>query len=327
MSQELISTQSTFPEVAQDLKSSKEYYEASWAPATRKAYRSDWRDWEEYCRARSLSSLPAEPLSVAGYLSALAEGQWGKPRKVSTIERRRAAISHIHIESGHPDPAADPRVPRVLKGIRIKLSVKQNRKAALRSQDLKKMVETLANDPRGLRDKAIILLGFATACRRSELAALVVEDLREHKEGIIIEIRRSKGDQEGEGHLKLVRYGKDPKTCPVRALKTWLSSASIRSGSIFRSIGNDLEIAEAAISPLGISRAIKRAATNAGLNASLLGAHSLRAGFVTEADSRGARTSDIMAQTGHKSTQMISIYTRYNVDEQFETSTALDVGL
>lgn len=327
MSHELISAQSTLPEVVQDMESSKRHYEASWAQATRKAYKSDWRDWENYCQARSLIPLPAEPLSVAAYLSSLAEGQWGKPRKLSTIERRRAAISHIHVESGHPDPIADPRVPRVLKGIRRKLSVKQTRKAALRSPDLKKMVATLGNDPRGLRDRAIILLGFATACRRSELVALEVEDLREHKEGIIIEVKRSKSDQEGEGLVKLVRYGKDPKTCPVRALKNWLAKASITSGRVFRSISNDLVVTDTTISALGISRAIKRAATGAGLNASLLGAHSLRAGFVTEADARGARTSDIMAQTGHKSTRMISVYTRYNLDERFETSTALDVGL
>jgi len=327
MSQELISTKSTLPEVVQDMESSKKHYEASWAPATRRAYQSDWRDWEKYCVARSLTSLPAAPLSVAGYLSALAEGQWGKPRKVSTIERRRAAISHIHLESGHPDPAADPRVPRVLKGIRRKLTVKQSRKEALRSADLKKMIEGLGNDPRGLRDKAIILLGFATACRRSELVALEIEDLREHREGVIIEVKRSKSDQEGEGLLKLVRLGRDSNTCPVRALNAWLTRASIKSGKVFRSISNDLQVTERPLSALGISRAIKRAATNAGLNASLFGAHSLRAGFVTEADSRGARTSDIMAQTGHKSTRMISIYTRYNVDERFETSTALDVGL
>lgn len=327
MDNKLIPLSSSSPEVIKDQEESRRHYEASWAKATLRAYKSDWNDWKRYCEARNLITLPADPLYVAGYLSALATGNWGKPRKVATIERRKSAISHIHIESGHPDPAADPRVPRVLKGIRRKLSVKQSRKAALRSKDLKRMVETLGKDPRSLRDKAIILLGFATACRRSELVALEVEDLREHKEGVIVEVRRSKSDQDGEGLLKLVRYGKDPKSCPVRSLMTWLARTSIKSGKVFRSISNDLKVTEKPISALGISRAIKRAATNAGLNASLLGAHSLRAGFVTEADSRGARTSDIMTQTGHKSMRMILIYTRYNVDEQFETSTALDVGL
>lgn len=315
------------PEVIEDQEASRKHYEASWASATLRAYRSDWRDWEAYCNARGLTMLPADPLAVAGYLSALAKGTWGAPRKVATIERRKAAISHIHIESGHPDPANDPRIPRVLKGIRRQLTVKREQKSALRAEDVKRMVKTLGKDPRGLRDRALILLGFATACRRSELAGLLVSDLRNHRDGLIVEIRRSKTDQEGEGLLKLVRCGKDKATCPVEALRAWLSSAHIESGPVFRSIGNDLAVGAEPISVSGISLAVKRAARNAGLNASLFSAHSLRAGFVTEADARGAKTLDIMSQTGHKTTRMISVYTRYNLDERFETSTALDLGL
>jgi integrase len=189
------------------------------------------------------------------------------------------------------------------------------------------MVKTLGRDPRGMRDRALILLGFATACRRSEIAGLQVSDVKDHRDGLIVEIRRSKTDQEGEGLLKLVRCGKDRFTCPVEAIRAWLSSACIESGPVFRTISNDLVVGTEPISVSGISLAVKRAARNSGLNASLFSAHSLRAGFVTEADSRGAKTTDIMSQTGHKTTRMISIYTRYNVDERFESSTALDIGL
>ncbi len=327
MENDLIKTTEALPEVVEDQEASRKHYEASWAKATGRAYRSDWKDWEAYCEARGLTTLPADPLAVAGYLSALAEGNWGKPRKITTIERRRAAISHIHVESGHPDPASDPRVPRVLKGIRRQLTVKREQKSALRAVDVKRMVKTLGKDPRGLRDRALILLGFATACRRSELAGLQVADLKDHRDGLIVEIRRSKTDQEGEGLLKLVRCGKDKATCPVEALRAWLSSARIESGPVFRTIGNNLVVGGEPISVSGISLAVKRAAKNAGLNASLFSAHSLRAGFVTEADARGAKTLDIMSQTGHKTTRMISVYTRYNVDERFEASTALDLGL
>lgn len=327
MKNALIKRAENLPEVAQDQEASKRHYESSWASATLRAYRSDWRDWEAYCEARSLTTLPADPLAVAGYLSALAEGKWGKPRKITTIERRKAAISHLHVESGHPDPANDPRVPRVLKGIRRQLSVRREQKSALRADDVKRMVKTLGKDPRGLRDRALILLGFATACRRSELAGLLASDLRNHRDGLIVEIRRSKTDQEGEGLLKLVRCGKDKATCPVEALRAWMSSACIESGPVFRTISNDLIVGAEPISVSGISLAVKRAARNAGLNASLFSAHSLRAGFVTEADARGAKTLDIMSQTGHKTTRMISVYTRYNMDERFETSTALDLGL
>ncbi|MCB2156544.1 site-specific integrase [bacterium] len=327
MENALIKPAEALPEVLEDQEASRKHYEASWAKGTVRAYRSDWRDWEAYCKARELTALPADPLAVAGYLSALAEGKWGKPRKISTIERRRAAISHIHIESGHPDPANDPRVPRVLKGIRRQLTVKREQKSALRADDVKRMVKTLGKDPRGMRDRALILLGFATACRRSELAGLQVSDLKDHRDGLVVEIRRSKTDQEGDGLLKLVRCGKDKATCPVEALRAWMSSACIDSGPVFRTIGNDLVVGAEPISVSGISLAVKRAARNAGLNASLFSAHSLRAGFVTEADARGAKTLDIMSQTGHKTTRMISVYTRYNVDERFESSTALDVGL
>ena len=327
MENALIKPAEVLPEVIEDREASRKHYEAGWAKATLRGYRSDWRDWEAYCKARGLTTLPADPLAVAGYLSGLAEGTWGKPRKISTIERRRAAISHIHVESGHADPANDPRVPRVLKGIRRQLSVRRQQKSALRADDVRRMVRTLGKDPRSLRDRALILVGFATACRRSELAALQVSDLKDHRDGLILEIRRSKTDQDGEGLLKLVRCGRDRGTCPVEALRAWMVMASIKSGPVFRTIGNDLVVGTEAISVSGISLAVKRAARNAGLNASLFSAHSLRAGFVTEADARGAKTLDIMSQTGHKTTRMISVYTRYNVGERFETSTALDLGL
>lgn len=327
MTSDLATSSKALPALADDLEASKRHYAQSWSPSTLRAYRSDWADWECYCQSRGVISLPAEPMAVAGYLSALAEGTWKTKLRLATIERRRAAVAHLHRESGHADPTADPRVARVLAGIRRQLKVAKIRKAPVRAGDLRKMVSMLGDDPRGLRDRALLLLGFATGSRRSELTALDVADIRTHRDGLIVDVRRSKVDQAGEGLVKLVRMGKDPATCPVRAVQRWMAKAGITAGPIFREITNALVVREVAMSDAGVARAVKRAAIAAGLNPSLFSGHSLRAGYVTEADARGARTTDIMAQTGHRSVQMVGIYTRYNLDEKFENSTALDLGL
>ncbi|MCC6545893.1 site-specific integrase [Candidatus Sumerlaeota bacterium] len=327
MSTDLVKSSDLLPALRDDLEASKRHFAQSWSASTLRAYQSDWADWEEYCHSRGVNSLPAEPMAVAGYLSALAEGNWRRRLRLATIERRRAAISHIHRESGHADPCADPRVARVLSGIRRQLTVSKERKSPVRAADLKRMVAKLADDPRSLRDKALLLVGFATGCRRSELVALQVADVRRHRDGLIVEVRRSKTDQFGEGLIKLVRMGKDSATCPVRALQKWLTKAGITAGPIFREITNALVVKEMAMSERGVARAVQRAALAAGMNPKLFAGHSLRAGYVTEADARGAKTTDIMAQTGHRNVQMIAVYTRYNLDEKFEKSSALDLGL
>lgn len=327
MSTDLTAPASGLPALRDDLENSRKHYQQSWSAATIRAYRADWADWEAYCSSRRVASLPAEPAAVAGFLSALAEGGWKGKRRLATIERRRAAIAHHHRESGHVDPTADPRVARVMTGIRRQLTVAKKRKAPIRLTDLKRMVQSLGEDPRGLRDRALLLLGFATGCRRSELVALTVEDVRSHRDGLIIEVRRSKTDQVGLGLIKLVRMGKDPATCPARALQRWISRAAVAEGAIFREVRNDLTIADHAMSERAVARAVQRAALAAGLNPAHFAGHSLRAGYVTEADARGAKTTDIMAQTGHRSVEMIAVYTRYNVDERMQTSTALDLGL
>ncbi|MCB2155760.1 site-specific integrase [bacterium] len=310
-----------------DIRRAGEHYAGSWASATLRAYRSDLKDFAAYCESRGLSSIPASPETICAYLAALGDGDWGAPRKLATIERRKASLSHVHKEAGLGDPASDPRVLRVLKGIRREKSVKQERKDALRTEDIQKIVKTFACNPRGLRDKALLLIGFATGCRGSELAALQFKDIQSHRQGLIIEIRRSKTDQDGEGHIKLIRCGRKSETCPVRALKAWMDSGAIETGSVFRSITNAEEILDEAMSNKGVSRAIKRAVAAIGLNPDHYASHSLRAGFVTEADSRGAKTSDIMRQSAHKTARMIAVYTRYNLDEVFRDSTALDLGL
>lgn len=140
------------PAMSSDLDASRRHYEASWAASTLRAYRADWRCWVSYCADRRAEPLRGEPFTVAAYLSALADGTWGRARAVSTIERRRAAISHVHIQSGHADPTDDPRVARVLAGIRRSKTVRKARKDALRTDDIIRMVDGLGGDPRGLRD-------------------------------------------------------------------------------------------------------------------------------------------------------------------------------
>jgi len=284
---------------------------------TKRAYSSDWRHFGAFCQRLNLSPLPAAAETVALYLTELAE----RGLKTSTIGRHVAAINAAHKAAGLESPAALPVVASTWRGIRRRLGARQAGKAPVLVADVLKMVNaTPADSLRGLRDRAILLVGFAGAFRRSELCNLDASDVQFTERGALVTLRKSKTDQEGAGRLVAI-----PNGCPVAALRVWLDASGIVEGRLFRGIDHNTGAMLATLDGRSVNLIVKRAARAAGLEAANLGAHSLRSGFVTSAAEAGASDFDIMATTGHATRAMVDRYRR-PVDA-FKNNAAARLGL
>src|SRR5580704_13661367 len=189
--------------LATAVNSARDFARNSKAANTLKAYAADWRHFEIWCASVSCVPLPAHPGQVGAYLGALASGG----ARASTIERRTAAIRHYHRQAGHENPAGHEGVRTILQGIRRSLGSAPRKKQALTAELLARAVRKLPNDLQGLRDRALLLIGFSAALRRSELVDLKVADLARHPKGIVVTLRRSKTDQSGAGVVKEIPYG------------------------------------------------------------------------------------------------------------------------
>jgi site-specific recombinase XerD len=286
--------------------------------ATRRAYATDFRAFETWCEGHGARSLPATPSTVAVYLAALADA--GK--RPSTIERALAGIAHAHRTAGHPWEKGNAAIRSVVTGIRRRLGVAQVQKAPTLADELAAMVGKLGSDLGGLRDRALLTLGFLGAFRRSELVALNVADLETTREGLLVHVRRSKTDQAGEGMVKAIPYASDANLCAVRAVRDWLAAAGIAEGAIFRAVSKGGAVGER-LEGRAVARLVQRSAEAAGLDGSRYSGHSLRAGFVTVATKRGKDVAAIMRQTGHKNPATVAKYVR--LANAFEQSAA--VGL
>jgi integrase len=216
---------------------------------------------------------------------------------------------YFHRAAGYDTPTGDEKVKAVLSGIRRTIGAAPVRKRAATSDMVIAMSATGAS-LRALRDRAIILLGFAGAFRRSELVALDTEDLEEAPEGLLITIRRSKTDQEGIGRKVAIPRGEI--ACPVAALRAWLEAAGITEGAVFRRIFNKRaqRVTNRRLAARNVATIVKAAAAKLGLEAAAFAGHSLRAGFVTSAVKRGANLIKITDVTGHRSLEMLKTYSR-----------------
>jgi len=254
---------------------------------------------------RGTSALPAHSATVAAYLRHLE----GTGRCVSAVSRALASISEGHKAAGHESPRSSVVVRKTLQAIRRRVGVAPRQKMPVLADDLRRMVSALGSGLQGLRDRALLLVGFAGAFRRSELVSLDVRDVAFTQEGLEIILRRSTTDQEGEGRKVGIPYGSTAKACPVRALRAWLEAAEITKGRVFRSVSRDGKIGAAA-SDRAVARAVKRAASLAGLDSAQYSGHSLRAGLATAAAKAGKSERAIMRQTGHRSVAMVRRYIR-----------------
>lgn len=271
-----------------------EYAAAARAPSTRRAYEADLRHYFAWTDLRGLTALPAAPETVALYVTSMAS-----ELKASTIVRRLSAISVLHGQAGIASPTHDPRVRSVVVGIRRSIGASATQVAPATIGEIRRMVAHLDDGPSGTRDRALLLVGFAAALRRSELASLTWSDLVPAEGGVLLWIRRSKSDQEGRGDTRALPIGSDLETCPVSALETWKAVAGSETGNVFRPVDRNGRIGENALSGRAVAEAIKRAAARCGLDPALYSGHSLRAGFVTTAAARGASERSIARQTGH----------------------------
>jgi integrase len=299
------------------------YIRAAKSPATLRAYQTDWRHFEAWCRAGGRVALPATPETVALYLADHA------PRhKPATLQRRLAAIAKVHSAAGLPSPASfqHAEVSETMKGIRRVHGIVQAVRRPLVTADMQQVLAHLPSGTLGARDRALLLTGYAGALRRGELAALTVGDLTWSEEGIAVRIRRSKTDQEGAGRSVALARGTHPHTCPVRALEAWMHAGGIareeprhndhndqndqRDQPLFRPVGRGGRVGARALHANTVAKIVKRAVAAAGYDPAPFAGHSLRAGFATQAARNGVSAFDIMRQTGHRSLAMVARYVR-----------------
>ena len=271
-------------ETLKNLKNSK-------AINTLRAYKSDFRDFSAFCANNGLPSLPTQPKIIAIYITHLS-----KLLKFSTLRRRIASISVIHKLKGHYLDTKHPIIMENLHGIKRTLGSRQKAKKPILINDLKLIIKVI--DKKKIRDKTLILLGFAGGFRRSELVNIIHEDIEFVSEGVKILIKKSKTDQSGEGIIKAIPYFDNKEFCPVLTLKNYFNQkVSIKSeDKVFK------------ISDKSVALIIKKYAEKAGLDPSKYAGHSLRSGFATTAAEFGAEERNIMAMTGHKTTQMVRRY-------------------
>ena len=282
------------------------YLDCAHAENTQRAYRADWQAFHDWCDARGYQALPADPGTVALYISKLAD----KGFKFSTIARRLVTIDQTHNNKKFPSPVETPLVQTVTKGIQRKIGSKVNAKKPILVDDLQTILKALPSTLAGLRDRALLLVGFAGAFRRSELVSIDVEDLETVPEGFVVHLKHSKTDPYRHGRKVGIPYSTSEKTCPVVALETWLIVAGLASGPVFRAVDRYGHLRGDRLSGRAVARVVKRSAAKAGLDKSQFSGHSLRAGFATSAAVAGVSERAIMKQTGHKSTKMVRRYIR-----------------
>ena len=275
---------------------------------TVRAYKSDFEDFTLFCIKNGFKSLPTEPKIVSLYLTYLSS----KNVRTSTIKRRLVSIGVIHKMKGHYLDTKHPIIVENFMGIKRLKGISQNGKKPLLINDLKEIIDVINKqeepDLKKLRNKALLLLGFAGGFRRNELVSLNFEDLDFVFEGVKINIKRSKTDQFGEGFMKGIPHFENYLYCPVKNLKNWLNISKIKKGPIFVRFSKGVNLTNIRLTDQSVALIIKEYLTKAGVDNKNYSGHSLRSGFATSAAEAGAEERSIMAMTGHKSSEMVRRY-------------------
>ena len=284
-----------------NLKSSK-------ANNTVRAYKSDFRDFELFCFKNRFKYLPSEPKIVSLYLTHLSS----KDAKISTLKRRLVSIGVIHKLKGYYLDTKHPSIIENIMGIKRRKGSKQNGKKPLLISSLKIIINVIdklnREEIKKLRDRSIILIGFSGGFRRNEIDSLNYDDLDFVPEGLKINVRKSKTDQFGEGFTKALPYFDSSQYCPVVSIKNWLKISKINSGPVFRRFVKGSKLSKNRLTDQTVALLIKQYLNLAGIENKNYSGHSLRSGFATSAAESGAEERNIMAMTGHKSTEMVRRY-------------------
>jgi integrase len=293
---------------AMAMAKAKTYQDAADAPATLRAYTADLRNFEAWCARHGMTALPANPEVVGAYLAAAGEGY-----AMQTLRRRVAAIARASGVTGHPLDTKHPAIRETLRGIGRTHGSRSRRSAALTTSELKKLSRVCEPSPAGARDRALLLVGFAGALRRSELVALDVERLTWSNDGVKLLLEKSKTDKAGEGAEVMIVFGRHEATCPVRALRQWIDAAAIKAGPVFRKVNKAGRVEARRLSEDAVRQILLRRAALAGVKGTLaepLSPHGLRAGFVTTAYRNGVPDEEIMGHTRHRSLTTMRSYVR-----------------
>jgi len=296
---------------------------AACAASTRHVYAAQWRLWERWCAARDLTPLPADPATVGAYLAARAADGIA----VVSLNLACSAIGHAHRARQLPDPVQHQTVRQVRRGLARTYGTAPRRQARpLDVAELRQILRHIDRDrPSGVRDTAIILLGYAGALRRSELAGLHLADVEHKTAGLLLTLRRSKTDPDARGHQIGIAHGHRPTTDPVGALNAWLALRGREPGPLFTRVFSS-RIHATGLHGETISRMIHTRAQAAGLPAERITAHSLRAGHATTAALAGVPLERIAAQTRHKDlTVLVERYIRPL--EALAQTSSKDLGL
>lgn len=275
------------------------------AANTRRIYAGSWAAFVRWCKAARTRPVPAAPATIVRFLDSLE----ARGLKASTIELYAWAIANEHVKRGRISPTHHLIVKYALAGLRRRLGTAPKQKRALAKPDLLRMTRGSHGGARGRRDRAIVLLGWSGALRRSEIVALDVEDVEFSPRGMLVTLRRSKTDQEGKGLVKPIPFARERALCATRAVKAWLATTKASSGPLFRRLGRTGTVG-GRLDGREVATAVKRLAARAGLPTRDLGGHSLRSGFVTEAARKGKSLEAIMRLTGHKSESVARGYIR-----------------
>ena len=299
-------------EIISDIKALQEEtllnLQSSKANNTIRAYKSDFNDFALFCVKNGFKSLPSEPKIVSLYLTHLST----KGSKMSTLKRRLVSIGVIHKLKGHYLDTKHPSIIENIMGIKRRKGSNQIGKKPLLISDLKKIINVIDqqnNDEiKKFRDRSIILVGFSGGFRRNEIVSLDYDDLDFVPEGLKINVRRSKTDQFGEGFKKALPYFDRSQYCPVVALKKWIEVSQIISGPVFRRFAKGSKLSNNRLTDQTVALLIKKYLQLAGIDSKNYSGHSLRSGFATSAAEFGVEERNIMAMTGHKSTEMVRRY-------------------
>ena len=275
---------------------------------TVRAYKSDFNDFSLFCVRNGFKSLPTEPKIISLYLTNLST----KDIKMSTLKRRLVSIGVIHKLKGYYLDTKHPLIIENIMGIKRRKGSIQKGKKPLLINSLKKIINVIdkqkKEEIKKLRDRSIILIGFSGGFRRNEIVSLDYDDLDFVPEGLKLSIRRSKTDQFGEGFTKALPYFDSSQYCPVVSLKKLLDLSKIRSGPVFRRFSKGSKLSENRLTDQTVALLIKEYLNLAGIDSKNFSGHSLRSGFATSAAESGVEERNIMAMTGHKSTEMVRRY-------------------
>jgi integrase len=235
------------------------------------------------------------------------------------------AISQRHETAGYPSPTKTPLVKGVWEGLQRSIGIKEEGKDALWLEDLRKVIEGIPKDKLiGIRNRALLVVGWAGALRRSEIVNLNVEHIKKTHEGIVLNLVQSKTDQKGEGQVVALPYGSNPNTCPVRLLEAWLAASGISEGALFRRIDRHGNIL-GRLTPQSVRLIVKNCCEKVGLDPDKYGAHSLRSGFCSTAAKVGKAEHQIMKQTRHKRSDSLQRYIKKA--NLFDDNAASGIGL